>query len=302
LKTNDLLHPDCGLRTADCGLNFVQKKVKKNVDARLAFWQIALTHGNNRTTTQNKMRTKTLLLSAAALLAAGFVSSQAQPVYSQNIVGYANIPTPTAGVNYLITVPFTIGVSNGANEIWPLISPGVPSIPDGSAILIWTGTTYKTYLSDSGSPTLWDDNNGSALSFSPTLPVGQGFFLSPAASHVTNTFAGTVAVNVGTSNKMSLPNAGVNYLVGCVVPYAGAVTNGNSSTGGPNLSSLGGLPDGSALLIWTGTTYKTYLSDSGSASLWDDNNGSAIPAPPSISVGQGFFISPAGAFTWTVGL
>src|ERR1035441_6352568 len=103
LKINDLLHPDCGLRTADCGLNFVQKKVKKNVDARLAFWQIGLTHGNNRTTTQNKMRTKTLLLSAAALLAAGFVSSQAQPVYSQNIVGYASVPTANGGT-YCITV------------------------------------------------------------------------------------------------------------------------------------------------------------------------------------------------------
>src|ERR1035438_3189483 len=70
--------------------------------ARPAFWQIGLTHGNNRTTTQNKMRTKTLLLSAAALLAAGFVSSQAQPVYSQNIVGYANVPTPLASTYYTV--------------------------------------------------------------------------------------------------------------------------------------------------------------------------------------------------------
>src|ERR1039457_1044177 len=111
LKTNDLLHPDCGLWTADCGLNFVQKKVKKNVDARLAFWQIGLTHGNNRTTTQNKMRTKTLLLSAAALLAAGFVSSQAQPVYSQNIVGYASVAL-TGGQYNMMAVPFDLGVSN----------------------------------------------------------------------------------------------------------------------------------------------------------------------------------------------
>ena len=249
------------------------------------------------------MRTKTLLLTAAALLAAVFASTtQAQPVYSQNIVGYASVPTPTAFANYLITVPFTIGVSNGANEVWPLISPGNPSIPDGSAILIWTGTTYTTYLSDSGSPTLWDNNGGTPLTFSPTLPVGQGFFLSPAAAHVTNVFAGTVAVNVGTSNKMSLPNAFANYLVAPVVPYAGAVTNGNSSTGGPNLSINGGLPDGSALLIWTGTTYTTYLSDSGSPSLWDNNGGTPIPQPPTISVGQGFFISPAAPFTWTVGL
>jgi hypothetical protein len=200
------------------------------------------------------MRTKTLLLTAAALLAAGVASTQAQPVYSQNIVGYASVATPAAGKNYLITIPFAIGVSNGANEIWPLISPGVPTLPDGSSILLWNGKGYTTYLSDSGSPTLWDDNNGSSLSFAPVLPVGQGFFLNPFLAKVTNTFAGTIAINVGTSNKMVLTSAGKNYLVGCVVPYAGAVTNGNNSTGGPNLSINGGLPDGSSLLLWNSAT------------------------------------------------
>jgi hypothetical protein len=124
------------------------------------------------------------------------------------------------------------------------------------------------------------------------------------AGPTTNTFAGTVAVNVGTSNVMTLPSSGVDYLLGCVVPYAGYITNGNNSTGGPNLSATGGLPDGSSLLIWNPATltYATYLSDSGSPSLWDDNGGNAIPQPPSITVGQGFFIIPAAPFAWTVGL
>jgi hypothetical protein len=281
----------------------VQKKVKKNVDASLAFWQITLTHGNNRTTTQHKMRTKTLLLSAAALLAAGITSSQAQ-VYSQNIVGYASIPTPQAGKNYLITIPFAVGVSNGANEIWPVVG-GVPTLPDFSQILVWNGTGYTTYQADSASPLGWDDNGGNPLTFAPKLPVGQGFFLNPFTAHVTNTFAGTVAVNVGTSNQMVLQSGGKNYLVGCPVPYAGAVTNGDSTTkaGGPGLSSLNGLPDFSQLLIWTGSGYTTYQSDSGSPSLWDDNGGNPIPQPPSISVGQGFFLMPfTGPYTWTVGL
>jgi hypothetical protein len=249
-------------------------------------------------------------MSAAALLAAGIVSSQAQtPVYSQNVVGYASIATPSSGVNYLITIPFAIGVSNGANEIWPLISPGVPSIPDGSQILIWNPAkvSFTTYLSDSGSPTLWDDNGGNPLSFSPKLPVGQGFFLNPAANNVTNTFAGTVAVNVGTSNIMVLANSGVNYMVGCVVPYAGAITNGSPTTyaGGPNLSINGGLPDGSSILLWNSATvrFTTYLSDSGSPSLWDDNGGNPLAQPPTINVGQGFFLSPSSPnFNWKVGL
>ena len=257
-----------------------------------------------------KMRTKTLLLTAAALLAAGIVSTQAQPVYSQNIVGYASIATPGAGLNYLITIPFAIGVSNGANEIWPVIGGvgGTPALPDSSTILIWNSATlkYTAYTSDSGSPSGWDDING-FLPYSPKLPVGQGFFLSPNVG-TTNTFAGTVAVNVGTSNIMNLPGAGVNYLVGFVVPYAGAITNGNLTTGvgGPCLWSpdgVTGLPDSSTLLIWNPATlkYTAYTSDSGSPSRWDDINGFLL-TPPTITVGQGFFLSPNTPFNWKVGL
>jgi hypothetical protein len=252
------------------------------------------------------IRTKTLLLTAAALLAAGIASTQAQPVYSQNIVGYASVATPASGVNYLITIPFAIGVSNGANEIWPVVG-GVPTLPDFSSILIWNSATlkYTTYYSDSGSPSGWDDSGQNPIANVPVLPVGKGFFLSPSSAHVTNTFAGTIAINVGTSNTMTLPSSGVNYLVGCVVPYAGAVTNGNNSTGGPNLSFAGGLADFSSILIWNPATlkYTTYYSDSGSPSGWDDAAQNPIAAPPTISVGQGFFLNTSSPnFIWTVGL
>jgi hypothetical protein len=82
------------------------------------------------------VRTKTPLLAAAALFTAGYTSIQAQ-VYSQNVVGYANVVTPgNGGNNYLISVPFAMGVSNGANEIWPN-----GALPDGSQILLWNPNT-----------------------------------------------------------------------------------------------------------------------------------------------------------------
>ena len=212
------------------------------------------------------MRTKTLLLSAAALLAAGIVSTQAQPVYSQNVVGYANVVT--AGGTFALSVPFAIGVRNGANEIWPLISPGNPSIPDFSTILIWTGGSYVTYVSDSGSPTLWDMADQATPTNAPILKVGQGFFLEPSSA-TTNVFAGTIAVNVGSSNVTTL--SGGTFLVAPVVPYGGVVTNGNLTTGagGPNLWAVAnsgggganGIPDFSTLLVWTGGSYVTYVSD-----------------------------------------
>jgi hypothetical protein len=245
------------------------------------------------------MRTKTLLM-ALAVTAAGVLASNAQTVYSANIVGYANAPTPNGGT-YLISVPFVVGVSNGANEIWPLVG-GNPSIPDFSQVLVWTGSGYTTYLSDSTSPSLWDDASYNPLSGAPTLPVGKGFFLIPSAS-TTNTFVGTVAVSVGTSNVVSLPNGGT-YLVASAVPYAGSITNGSPTTGagGLGLSSLNGLPDFSQLLVWTGSGYATYLSDSTSSSLWDDASYNPLSAAPTVSVGQGFFIIPSANFTWKVGL
>jgi hypothetical protein len=247
------------------------------------------------------MRTKTLLMSAAALLAAGIVSSQAQPVYSQNVVGYAAVETPGNGtVNYLITVPFAIGVSNGANEIWPS-----GTLPDGSQILVWDSDTssYTVYVAFSGYASGWADA-GFAEVPAPTLPVGQGFFLNPF-SPITNVFAGTIAVNVGATNNMNFSSANgtINYLVGSAVPYAGAVTNGSASGGGLNLSAAGGLPDGSQMLIWDPNTssYTVYVSFSGYTSGWADAGFAEVP-PPQVSVGQGFFLNPISPFDWQVGL
>jgi hypothetical protein len=270
----------------------VQKKLKKTVDSPLRICDINSTHGNNRT---KIMRTK-ILLSAIAALAVGVATSMAQTTYSQNIVGYANVGTPNIGQNYLITCPFKMGVSNGVNEVFST------ALPDFSAVLVWDvgSQSYTTYLSDTGSASGWDDVDFNALTTLPTLPVGIGFFLNPSAA-ITNTFAGTIAVNVGTSNKMELTSVGQNYLVACAVPYAGVVTNGTVSGGGPNLNAL---PDFSALLVWDveSQSYTTSLSDTGSGSGWDDVDFNALPAPPSISVGQGFFINPSEAYTWTTGL
>jgi len=241
------------------------------------------------------MRTKTLLIAVAAL-AVGIGSSLAQ-TYSQNIVGYANIPTPSSGTFYMITVPFTIGATNGANEVFV---PG--SLPQYSYIMLWDpGTSgYTTYIADTDSFSGWDDS-GYVATDAPIVPVGQGFFLNPSGDNVTNVFAGTVAVNVGTSNQMILPNSGTFYLVSSVVPYNGAVTNGTASNGGLNLN---GLPIYSYIMIWdpASSGYTTYIADSNSGCGWDDSGYIPLDAPPTLDVGQSFFINLTDAYTWTVGL
>jgi hypothetical protein len=258
------------------------------------------------------MKAKTLLIAAAAL-AAGVISSQAQ-VYSQNVVGYANVATPSAGSEFLITVPFTMGVSNGVNEVFG------SSLPAFSSLLIWNGTGYNGYLYDptdpngvgAGAPVWYLTDDTTPAVPLPTLPVGQGFFLAPNSAF-TNTFVGAVAINVGTSNNMALPLSGHDYLVASVVPYGGTITNGTSSTGGPNLNNL---PAFSSLLFWNGTAFNTALYDptdpngvGAGAPLWykaDDTTPYVDPTSggnvPTIAVGQGFFLAPNSPYTWTTGL
>src|SRR5215475_1208779 len=74
------------------GAESVQKKLRYLLTPRLRFGIVALHTVTNR----EKMRTKTLLLSAVAL-AAGVLASQAQSnVYSANVVGYVNLPVPVS--------------------------------------------------------------------------------------------------------------------------------------------------------------------------------------------------------------
>lgn len=253
---------------------------------------------------------KTLLLAAAAL-AASVISSNAQ-VYSQNIVGYANLPAVTGGKNYLITCQFVMGVSNGINEVFG------SSLPANSEILTWdpVASKFSVALYDPTDPAAsgqpwYQGDDATPLSPYPTLPPGKGFFLV-AATPTTNVFAGAIAINVGTSNNLVLPTGGKNYAVGCAVPYAGGVTNGTTSTGGPDLQNL---PANSELLFWNYATslYTVALYDptdpAAAGTPWyqgDDATPYVDPSTgghlPTIAVGQGFFIVPAAPYTWTTGL
>ena len=253
------------------------------------------------------MRTKQLLLTATALLAAGLLKTQATPVYSQNIVGYASIPLQTAGQYYMMSCPFVVGVSNGVNEIFGT------SLPDGTSIFIWSSgsQSFKNIVYDSTGgndslPYSWfQADDTTPVTFLPTNAPGMAFFIVPNQP-VTNTFVGAVAVSIGTSNNMVLPTGGQYYMVASAVPYAGYVTNGTKVNGGPNLN---GLPDGSSLFQWNplAQSFTTYVYDStgGNDSLpfvWfqaDDTT----PAPcPQINVGDGFFLVPNNTYTWTTGL
>ena len=107
---------------------------------------------------------KTLLIAAAALVA-GVISSEAQTVYSVNVVGYASVVLAPGYT--LICNPFDDGKGNQISNI--LASA---NLVNKSQVLTWNAglQTYDTAIGKV---------NNDATSWGGPFPVsvGQGFFL-----------------------------------------------------------------------------------------------------------------------------
>jgi hypothetical protein len=228
---------------------------------------------------------KTLLMAAAAL-AAGIITSQAQPVYSQNIVGYVNTTLP---VGYsLITVPLNAAASGNTVPATNVLN----ALQSSDAVIIWNGSGYSTYTYVAFGPgQAWLYPDGSFSDVSPNLSIGQGFFYQNGqGAPETNTFTGTVV----TTNQQSLV---VGYsLVASSAPVGGLLDSTNFS-----------LPfqSGDAVIIWNGSGYSTYTYfAAGPGQTWQYPNGSFSDIAPSINAAQGFFYQngQGAAEIWTQNL
>jgi hypothetical protein len=275
------------------------------------------------------MRTKTLLIAAAAL-AAAVTTSQAQTVYSANVVGYVNTPFPVNGYS-MVNNPLS-GTTNGAEAI-------LPGLTGGENVLVWSGHGYYIYTFQGvggGSPPWqsdWTDGAASPPSApaipgdqtdtsdgvywapQPVIAPGQGFFVfNPNSSIETNTFTGTVV----TTNTVSFPPNGYT-MTASAIPVAG---NAETNT---VLNLTAGFQGGENVLVWSGHGYYIYTFQGvgGGSPPWqsDWTDGAASPpqapgipgdqtdtsdgvywAPPlNLNVGQGFFVfNPnATADKWT---
>jgi len=163
------------------------------------------------------MRTKTLLLSAAAL-AAGVVASQAQSnVYSANIVGYVTV-TNGANTAVLLSNP----LDNGTNDLISLL----PNAGNGATVYVFQSGTLQQAQKSKGT---WSTDY--------IIPPGTGFFYKNTAD-ATNTFVGSIA---GFSNAIPL-TAGITVLAGSPIPFSG-----NLSDLGTNTLNLNVLPNNSLI-------------------------------------------------------
>jgi hypothetical protein len=264
---------------------------------------------------------KTLLI-AAATLAAGVIAAQADsPVYSQNIVGYANLTVPVGGYA-LLSSPFDASDSTGATNNSALyVFPNVTADPsngggplDGSELMMYNGAGYDTYYFDSNTndtTTGFTDSNGNQKA-APILAAGKGFYFNNQSATTNITVVGTVrgATSTGVFYTNTIGTTSMFYLVGSPIPVAGDLqTNMGLLNYTSDPANGGGPLDGTEIQIPIYTAgqanisgYQNYYFDSNTNDTttgFTDSNGNPLPAPK-IKVGQGFFISnqTGGNYPW----
>ncbi|MGD1087648.1 MAG: hypothetical protein ABR955_02850 [Verrucomicrobiota bacterium] len=225
------------------------------------------------------MRTKTLLLAAGAL-AAGIASSQAQNVYSQNIVGYVQVISPGTPGWVCAANPLDLdGVDNITNVLGPT------NFPKGGQVELFTASGFSIDVKRSTiGAGAWTAN--AATTF---IPPGVGFMIQ-TPSPWTNTFVGNVIPAPIGTNTMALTGS-LYQLIGSPYPVSGTLTNGADQ--GPGVLNLGSsLPKGTIVETWvpgTGFVQAAKRSTIG-AGLWTGN--------PTFTPGEGFFVNPGAGTNW----
>jgi hypothetical protein len=220
------------------------------------------------------MRTKTLLLAVAAL-ATGIVSSEAQNVYSANIVGYVNVVEP-AGQFVLQANPLTTG-----NDVLTNVIKGATG---ASQIDVWNGAGFTAY---SYSTLSHNWTAGAVNADNTPLPPGVGFFIKAGATPFTNTYVGSIIVNSG-SNVTNALTAGVLAPVGSLIPFADVVTNASSID----------------LTVAGASTLQQWSVSAQSFTLYQYNNLShswkigATVTNPVVGAAEGFFLTPSSSTNW----
>jgi hypothetical protein len=264
------------------------------------------------------MRTKTLLLAAAAI-AVGTAISMAQ-TYSQNIVGYVNmncnagfttLANPLDGMN-------SDGTTNNSvtNILVNVLNNTIGNGPlDNSQLYVWSGTSYHVYLFDANPAdaaaqsqafTGITDSFGNFVP-APTIGNGIGFYLRYSQitgfpTNYTTTVVGTVrgVGTAGITNTVTIAASPVTTLVASGSPVAGGLLTDLQLTN----ALAQGLLDGDQIQIPNVNAsgniqgYKIYLFDSSPADAAAENqvftgitdsNGNFVPQPTILSGGSFLF-------------
>jgi hypothetical protein len=242
-----------------------------------------------------KMRTKALLIAAAAL-AAGVITSQAQ-VYSQNIVGYVN--QPLGGGWNGVANPLDNSTGNSLTNI---IQNPVGNF-DGTFVYTWNGTSFTVVQYDSSQPTGIANSSDTAAVPSPIINPGEGFFFNNQYQSVTNTFVGQVHIDSGTYPGTStniISDSQTYSFVSSVLPIGGGLSSvlGLTNSAGALDGTFIYLPNISATGAFLG--YNVVQFDSSQTTGFANSADTSAVPEPVIPVGASFLINnqSGAAITW----
>lgn len=252
---------------------------------------------------------KTLLIAAAAL-AAGVISSEAQAVYSQNIVGYVNYSL-VAGYN-TVAIPLNATDANGVNNAItntiqnPIVNGS--GLLDGVPFYIFNGHSFATYYFDSGMSTGIGDANDANPVAPPVINPGNAIYINNNSGNLlTNTFVGNVAISSVPGSTTNAIPAGQKFF-GSILPVGGGITSALQLTN--TIVAGSGVLDGAPIYIpnISGGSihgYTTVYFDSGMATGFGDANDANPVAEPNIPVAGGFILNNntgGGTINWTQSL
>jgi hypothetical protein len=204
------------------------------------------------------------------------MSSQAQ-VYSQNVVGYVNVPL-SEGFN-LVSTPLD---SDGTGTNTSVIGVFTNSLPVNSQVYTFNGSGYTiaSYAANKAhTATNWTSN--------PLINPGLGYWVSIP----TGAFGGGTSniTYVGTVLQGNLNNPNITgpgyFIVGSQVPIAGSLQTNLNYT--PSLNDQVYTYNGSGYNIYSYAANKAHT-----ATNW-------TPSVPNISVGQGFWLNSQTGAPWT---
>jgi len=245
------------------------------------------------------MRTKTILLSAAALVA-GLISSQAQNVYSVNVVGYYNLPTPVGspGNSKSHLIANQLLGSGGSNDVNVVLQAGLDdSTSQGVDLALWNGSgfTVFTYYGpiDSGGVPGFYDGGGNFCTNKLSQGIG-AFLINYSGKAITNTLVGDVRQG-NVTNHIAVGSApyGLNVPVSTnmVAPFVQLIPASqldNYSQSADYFHWNVGAQSFDAALTWYGPI------DAGNATGgWYDGLGNDHTFDPAFfpAVGEGFFLN-----------
>jgi hypothetical protein len=259
---------------------------------------------------------KTLLIAAAAL-AAGVISTQAQ-VYSQNVVGYVNQPVPANSYQIIASDMMNGSDSNATNGdvnttlVNGFISSPVPvtggnpgqnpALSTNSQLIVWNGSTFATYYffnasdavtwNGAGSLQGWYDTVGDYLSYDMGIGLS-AFVFNHSGSPMTVTTVGTVEQGTNVENI----NPGYNLIclqepisTNPITPGYGLPTTMTSSNDIASFQNEPTTQTQDSILTWNGSVYTTYFYfNAADATAWENSYG----AGPAFSAG--FYDTVGGA-------